>query len=136
MNEFYDLKGDPFSDRTDSEAARMADCCVNKCFINIPCSGEFVTVNNLQEEEKLTVYREIHLLPSYITETFQICSAHKQQVEANVKRRFRRKECDVTSILGPLAVHTTKKVGDRHVTGSMFKKLAEKNRLFHPCWHW
>ena len=41
-----------------------------------------------------------------------------------MQKRYRRKECDVESSLGPIAYHTSKKIRDRHVLGSLSKKVA------------
>lgn len=107
----------------------MSKCCFASTSF---CSEEFFALDALDNEEKLTVYGELHLLPSNFTKTFQVCSTHRQQVEADAKKRFRRKECDVPRILGPLAIHTNKRAGDRHVTGNIYKKVAEKTGIFIP----
>lgn len=98
----------------------------------LPCNGNLLSISSLPDIEKCIIYSAIKILPSKLSEGFQICNRHLSQTQSEYEHRFRRKECGVASFLGSLAVHTTKTRGDRHVTEESFQKIAKITGLFVP----
>lgn len=97
------------------------------------CTGEYVKLSQLSKDDETSVLCEISVRKSEITGQLDICENHKCVVFENIRKRSRRKICAVIEcsvLFKPF--HSTSKVGDRHVTPEMAKRIEANTGVVVP----